>query len=84
MLEIFFKIVKINFDIVCKEVWVNIFEVEVNLVFSFFYELIKRIFGDLVILCRLDVFCVIRKLILGLFKSNLNFVGIMFVDWVVK
>ena len=33
---------------------------------------------------RLDAPCVIRKLILGPFKSKLNPVGIMSADWVAK
>ena len=33
---------------------------------------------------RLDAPCVVRKLILGPFKSQLNPVGIMSADWVAK
>ncbi|MDE5099749.1 MAG: bifunctional sterol desaturase/short chain dehydrogenase [Trichodesmium sp. St16_bin4-tuft] len=84
MLEIFLKTVKTNSDIACKEVWVNTSEAEVNPAFSPLYELTKRTLGDLVTLRRLDAPCVIRKLILGPFKSNLNPVGIMSADWVAK
>lgn len=82
-MELFLVMVKINCYIVIKEIWVNIFEVEVNLVFSFLYELSKWVLGDVVILKCLDFFCVICKLILGLFKSKFNLVGIMSVVWVV-
>lgn len=84
MLEIFLKTVRTNTDIACKEVWVNTSEAEVNPAFSPLYELTKRTLGDLVTLRRLDAPCVIRKLILGPFKSNLNPVGIMSADWVAK
>ncbi|MDJ0555179.1 MAG: bifunctional sterol desaturase/short chain dehydrogenase [Microcoleaceae cyanobacterium MO_207.B10] len=84
MLEIFLKTVRKNSDIACKEVWVNTSEAEVNPAFSPLYELTKRTLGDLVTLRRLDAPCVIRKIILGPFKSNLNPVGIMSADWVAK
>ena len=84
MLEIFLKTVRTNSDIARKEVWVNTSEAEVNPAFSPLYELTKRTLGDLVTLRRLDAPCVIRKLILGPFKSNLNPVGIMSADWVAK
>ncbi len=44
----------------------------------------KRTLGDLVTLRRLDAPCVVRKLILGPFKSNLNPIGVMSADWVAK
>nr|WP_202223219.1 bifunctional sterol desaturase/short chain dehydrogenase [Okeania sp. KiyG1] len=84
MLEIFLKTVRTNVDIACKEVWVNTSEAEVSPAFSPLYELTKRTLGDLVTLRRLDAPCVIRKLILGPFKSNLNPIGIMSADWVAK
>ena len=40
--------------------------------------------GDLITMRRLDAPCVIRKLILGPFKSNLNPVGILSANWVAK
>ncbi|MGH2415941.1 MAG: bifunctional sterol desaturase/short chain dehydrogenase, partial [Microcystaceae cyanobacterium] len=52
--------------------------------FSPLYELSKRTAGDLVTLRRLDAPCVVRKLILGPFKSNLNPVGVMSAGWVAK
>ncbi|NEP07506.1 MAG: bifunctional sterol desaturase/short chain dehydrogenase [Okeania sp. SIO2G4] len=84
MLEIFIKTVRTNSDIACKEVWVNTSEAEVSPAFSPLYELTKRTLGDLVTLRKLDAPCVIRKLILGPFKSNLNPIGIMSADWVAK
>lgn len=84
LMEYFFKTVKTNQDKVCKEVWINTSEAEVNPAFSPLYELSKRTFGDLITLRRLDAPCVVRKLILGPFKSNLNPIGIMSGDWVAK
>lgn len=84
LLEIFLKTVRTNKDIACKEVWLNTSEAEVNPAFSPLYELTKRTLGDLITLRRLDAPCVIRKLILGPFKSNLNPIGIMSADWVAK
>lgn len=82
MLELFLSTVRTNSDIARKEVWVNTSEAEVSPAFSPLYELTKRTLGDLVTLRRVDAPCVIRKLILGPFKSNLNPIGIMSADWV--
>ncbi|ACK64686.1 fatty acid hydroxylase [Rippkaea orientalis PCC 8801] len=84
LIELFFETVKTNEDKVRKEVWVNTSEAEVNPAISPLYELSKRTLGDLVTLRRLDAPCVVRKLILGPFKSNLNPIGIMSADWVAK
>ncbi len=65
-----------------KELWINTSEAEVNPAFSPLYELSKRTLGDLITLRRLDSPCIIRKLILGPFKSNLNPIGVMSADWV--
>lgn len=82
LLELFLTTVRTNEDIARKEVWVNTSEAEVNPAFSPLYELSKRTLGDLVTLRRLDAPCVVRKLILGPFKSNLNPIGVMSADWV--
>ena len=84
LMDLFFKTVRTNKDIVTKEVWVNTSEAEVNPAFSPLYELSKRTLGDLVTLKRLDAPCIVRKLILGPFKSNLNPIGVMSADWVAK
>lgn len=84
LLELFFSTVHSNRDRVCKEVWVNTSEAEVSPAFSPLYELTKRTLGELVTLRRLDAPCVVRKLILGPFKSNLNPIGVMSADWVAK
>jgi hypothetical protein len=84
LMELFFTTVRTNKDIACKEVWVNTSEAEVNPAFSPLYELSKRTIGDLITLRRLDAPCVVRKLILGPFKSNLNPIGIMSADWVAR
>lgn len=84
LMELFFTTVKSDRQMVSKEVWVNTSEAEVNPAFSPLYELSKRAMGDLVTLRRLDAPCVVRKLILGPFKSQLNPIGIMSADWVAK
>ena len=69
-----------------KEVWVNTSEAEVSPAFSPLYELSKRAIGDLVTLRRLDAPCIVRKLILGPFRSKLNPIGVMsprFVAWAI-
>ncbi|MEM1310934.1 MAG: bifunctional sterol desaturase/short chain dehydrogenase [Cyanobacteria bacterium P01_H01_bin.153] len=67
-----------------KEIWVNTSEAEVGPAFSPLYEISKRLVGDLITLKRQDAPCVIRKIILGPFKSNLNPIGVMSADWVAK
>ncbi|MBV8884065.1 MAG: bifunctional sterol desaturase/short chain dehydrogenase [Chroococcidiopsidaceae cyanobacterium CP_BM_RX_35] len=84
LLELFLTTVRNNEDIACKEVWVNTSEAEVSPAFSPLYELSKRTLGDLVSLRRLDAPCVVRKLILGPFKSTLNPIGVMSSDWVAR
>ncbi|MEM7724922.1 MAG: bifunctional sterol desaturase/short chain dehydrogenase [Cyanobacteria bacterium P01_A01_bin.45] len=84
LMELFLSSVRTNKDIATKEVWVNTSEAEVLPAVSPLYELSKRTLGDLVTLRRLDSPCVVRKLILGPFKSNLNPIGIMSSDRVAK
>lgn len=84
LLELFFTTVHTNEDIALKEVWVNTSEAEVSPAFSPLYELSKRALGDLVTLRRLDAPCIVRKLILGPFKSNLNPIGVMSADRVAQ
>lgn len=67
-----------------KEIWVNTSEAEVNPAFSPLYELSKRTLGDWLTLKRLDSPCILRKLILGPFRSALNPVGIMDADRVAQ
>lgn len=84
LLELFLSTVQTNVEKAKKEVWVNTSEAEVSPALSPLYELSKRTIGDLITLRRLDAPCVIRKLILGPFKSNLNPIGVMSADWVAK
>lgn len=84
LMELFFKTIRTNQEMATKEVWVNTSEAEVSPAFSPLYELTKRALGDLVTLRRLDAPCVVRKLILGPFKSNLNPIGVMSGEWVAK
>lgn len=82
LMELFLQTVRTNEAIARKEVWFNTSEAEVSPALSPLYELSKRTLGDLITLRRLDAPCVIRKLILGPFKSNLNPIGIMSAEWV--
>ena len=84
LMELFLTTVRSNEEIARKEVWVNTSEAEVGPAVSPLYELSKRAIGDLVTLRRLDAPCVLRKLIIGPFKSNLNPIGIMSADWVAQ
>lgn len=80
--ELFLDTVTGASDRATKELWINTSEAEVNPAFSPLYELSKRAIGDLITLRRLDAPCIIRKLVLGPFKSQLNPVGIMSPQWV--
>lgn len=84
LMELFLQTIKNNQDKATKEIWVNTSEAEVNPAFSPLYEMSKRTMGDLVTLKRVNSPIIIRKLILGPFKSNLNPIGIMSGDWVAK
>ncbi|MEO0351038.1 MAG: bifunctional sterol desaturase/short chain dehydrogenase [Cyanobacteria bacterium P01_A01_bin.15] len=82
LMEVFLETVDTRLGAATKELWVNTSEAEVNPAFSPLYETSKRLLGDLITLRRQDSPCVIRKLVLGPFKSNLNPVGVMSADWV--
>ncbi|WP_126146713.1 bifunctional sterol desaturase/short chain dehydrogenase [Synechococcus elongatus] len=84
LLELFLETVTDNRAIARKEVWVNTSEAEVNPAFSPLYELSKRAIGHLVTLRRLDSPIVLRKLILGPFRSDLNPYGVMSARWVAR
>jgi len=66
-----------------KEVWVNTSEAEIQIAFSPMYEITKRLLGELVSLKKSKLLMekrnsfVIKKLVLGPFKSKLNPQGIM-------
>ncbi len=81
-MELFFSTVATNRDRALKEVWINTSEAEVSPAFSPLYELSKRWIGDVITLRRLDAPCIVRKIVLGPFKSNLNPYGVMAADWV--
>ena len=73
-----------------KEVWVNTSEAEIQIAFSPVYEITKRLLGELVSLKRSKLSMekrnslIIKKLILGPFKSKLNPQGIMSPESVAK
>ena len=71
-----------------KEVWVNTSEAEIQPAVSPVYELTKRILGQLVSIrgAVLDASgreaLILRKLVLGPFRSSLNPIGVMGADFV--
>ena len=73
-----------------KEVWVNTSEAEIQIAFSPVYEITKRLIGELVSLKRSNLLMerrnsfIIKKLILGPFKSKLNPQGIMSSEFVAR
>ncbi len=73
-----------------KEVWVNTSEAEIQIAFSPAYEITKRLIGELVTLKKSKLLMekrnsfIIKKLILGPFKSQLNPQGIMSPEFVAK
>ncbi len=82
LMQVFFSTVQTSPQRANKEVWVNTSAAEVSPAFSPLYEISKRLLGDLVTLGQLDAPCVVRRLILGPFKSQLNPIGILSADWV--
>jgi monoglucosyldiacylglycerol epimerase len=82
--DLFLSTVTAKSERAIKELWINTSEAEVNPAFSPLYELSKRTLGDAISLLRLDAPCIIRKLVLGPFKSKLNPAGIMSAAWVAR
>ncbi|MGG6296871.1 bifunctional sterol desaturase/short chain dehydrogenase [Leptolyngbya sp. AN02str] len=82
--ELFLSTVQKSEHRALKELWINTSEAEVSPAFSPLYELSKRTLGNLITLRRQDAPCVIRKLILGPFKSNLNPIGVMSPEFVAR
>ncbi|WP_397327027.1 bifunctional sterol desaturase/short chain dehydrogenase [Nostoc sp. FACHB-110] len=77
LIDVFMSTVTGPQDKATKEIWVNTSEAEVSPALSPLYELSKRTLGDIITLKRLEGNCIIRKLILGPFKSQLNPYGVM-------
>ncbi len=73
-----------------KEVWINTSEAEFQIAFSPVYEITKRLIGEIVSLKKSKLLIeksnslIIRKLILGPFKSKLNPQGILNPEFVAK
>ncbi len=82
--ELFLSTIASASDRSTKELWINTSEAEVSSAFSPLYELSKRTLGDLITLQRFDAPCIIRKLVLGPFKSQLNPYGVMSAAWVAR
>ncbi|MBW4542336.1 MAG: bifunctional sterol desaturase/short chain dehydrogenase [Myxacorys chilensis ATA2-1-KO14] len=80
--ELFLETVTKSSHKALKELWINTSEAEVSPALSPLYELSKRTLGDLITLRRLDAPCIIRKLVLGPFKSDLNPHGVMSSRWI--
>ena len=77
LMETFLETVDNRTGRATKEVWVNTSDAEVNPAFSPLYEVSKRLMGDLVNVRRTNAPCIVRKLVLGPFKSELNPYGVM-------
>ena len=84
LMELFFETVTQSEHRATKEVWINTSESEVFPTSNFLYELSKRALGNLITLRRLDAPCIVRKLVLGPFKSKLNPIGVMSPDWTAR
>lgn len=82
--EIFFETVTGPTHRATKELWVNTSEAEVSPALSPLYEISKRLLGNLVTLRGLDAPCIVRKIVLGPFKSQLNPYGVMSAPWVAR
>ena len=71
-----------------KEIWVNTSEAEIQIAFSPVYEITKRLIGELVSLKKSKLLMeersdfIIKKIILGPFKSKLNPQGILSPEFV--
>ncbi len=73
-----------------KELWINTSEAEIQIAFSPLYEITKRLTGELVSLKKSKLLIeksnslIIKKLILGPFKSKLNPQGLLSPEFVAK
>ena len=73
-----------------KEIWVNTSEAEIQIAFSPVYEITKRLIGELVSLKKSKLLMekrshfLVKKLILGPFKSKLNPQGILSPEFVAR
>ena len=73
-----------------REIWINTSEAEIQIAFSPVYEITKRLIGELIslkksnLLLEKDNSIIIKKLILGPFKSKLNPQGIMSTAFVAR
>ena len=73
-----------------KEIWINTSEAEIQIAFSPVYEITKRLIGELVSLKKSKLLIeesnslIIKKLILGPFKSKLNRQGLLSPEFVAK
>ena len=89
LIQLFEGLVQSNKD-KSKEIWINTSEAEIQIAFSPVYEITKRLIGELVSLKKSKLLIeksnsiIIKKLILGPFKSNLNPTGILSPEFVAK
>ena len=73
-----------------KEIWINTSEAEIQIAFSPVYEITKRLIGEIVSLKKSKLLIekknslIIKKLVLGPFRSKLNPQGLMTPSFVAK
>ena len=90
LIKIFEDLVIDNNEDSTKEIWINTSEAEIQIAFSPVYEITKRLIGELVSLkkSKLSIennnYLIIKKLILGPFKSKLNPQGILKPEFVAE
>ena len=90
LIKIFEDLAISNNEYSTKEIWINTSEAEIQIAFSPVYEITKRLTGELVSLKKSKLLIekrdhfIIKKLILGPFKSKLNPQGIMSPEFVAK
>ena len=90
LIKIFEDLAMNNNEYSTKEIWINTSEAEIQIAFSPVYEITKRLIGELVslkkskLLIEENNYLIIKKLILGPFKSKLNPQGILKPEFVAE
>ena len=73
-----------------KEIWINTSEAEIQIALSPVYEITKRLIGELIslkkskLLIEKNNYLIIKKIILGPFKSTLNPLGVLKPEFVAR
>ncbi len=90
LIKIFEELAINNNEYNTKEIWINTSEAEIQIALSPVYEITKRLIGELVslkkskLLIEKNKYFIVKKLILGPFKSKLNPQGILKPDFVAE